>query len=226
MTGSPELSNRMSQILSGNSDKVLPAGEYNKAYVANSSDKNFTPTGIRRTKLLGGSNMLSKWEVAWAKYLKNNPVQMVKHDTSVNVAGVPKASGKSSIDVFGNFDIDYKYFESFCDFVGVRSDAQRKKLMDALGLQTYTATNQFTDLKSIEKNGKPSWIADKLGGKKYVRVPMTRTILPNASGSYENTPFDLAYEKLFFGQSGASKKAEEIEENSLGDLETALLLNQ
>ena len=96
MTGSPELSNRMSQILSGNSDKVQPAGEYGKVYTANSSDKNFTPTGIRRTKLLGGSNMLSKWEIAWAKYLKNNPVQMIKHDPYVNVAGIPKASGKSS----------------------------------------------------------------------------------------------------------------------------------
>ena len=225
MTGSPELSNRMSQILSGNSDKVQPAGEYGKVYAANSSDRNFTPTGIRRTKLLGSSNMLSKWEIAWAKYLKNNPVQMFKHDPYVNVAGVPKASGKSSIDVFGNFDIDYSYFENFCKFMGVNDNKQRIKLRQMLGLQVYNATNQFTETKTTVKNSKDTEVPNKLGKKMYVRVPMTRTILPNASGSYENTPFDLAYEKLFFGQSEASKAAEEIEEYSLGDLEDAFSLN-
>ena len=225
MTGSPELANRMNQILSGNSDKVTPAGEYEKVYVANSADKNLTFTSTRRTKLLGGANMLSKWEVAWNKYLKNNPTRMFKHDSYVNVAAIPKAGGKSSIDVFGNFDIDYTYFENFCKFMGVNDNLQRIKLRKALGLQVYNATNQFTETKTTVKNSKDTEVPNKLGNKKYIRVPMTRTILPNANGSYENTPFDLSYEKMFFGTKEASEMAETIEDNSLGSLEDALLLN-
>lgn len=210
---SKQLRNYLNDVFTQSSGQVTPTGEFEKAIVFNSnSGVHYTP--VRRIRITGGGLLLKKIQKDFDRYLQTSGIKLYKRDTQIGVAGIPKSSGSSSIDIFGKAEMSKKDFDAFLKQYGY----DEKTAMESLGLSITRVTNNKTEAVSAKKNTyKP------LGKLDYVQVPLTRTVLNSPSPSYENTPFDEEWEKIIAGTSGVTKMANTIEENSLGEVDLSLL---
>jgi len=109
---SKELRNYLNDVFTQSNGQVTPTGEFEKAIVFKSnSGVHYTP--VRRIRITGGGLLLKRIQKDFDRYLQSNGVKLYKRDTKVGVAGIPKTSGSSSIDIFGKAEMSKKDFDAF-----------------------------------------------------------------------------------------------------------------
>lgn len=203
---SPSQKEYLNKVFTGTSLYTVPHGEYQKVAIMNSG-KHIHYTPVRRITIAGGKQLIDVLQKNFDNFLRNRAVTLYKRGDDINTAAIPKANGKSSIDLFAEVDMKKEDFKAFCDKFGYTEEYAMK----ALGLKIYRSDNRYAEAIN-ENKGKYK----PLGSKDYVRIPITRTILNSSNPSYDSTGFDEEWEKIITGTTGVQKMAVPIETYSLG----------